>query len=60
MRIIIVSCAALLALSAVSVDAAPLSPAKAGPPELTISPPVDLVNHGCGCGYGQRRTQCQD
>ena len=34
MRIIIVSCAALLALSAVSVDAAPLSPAKAGPPGL--------------------------
>jgi hypothetical protein len=58
MRIIITTCAALLALGAISVEAAPLPPAKAGPPEVTFSPPVELVNHGCG--YGQRRTQWQD
>jgi hypothetical protein len=58
MRIIVTTCAALLALGAISVEAAPLLPAKSGPPEVTSPPPVELVNHGCG--YGQRRTQWQD
>jgi hypothetical protein len=58
MRIIISTCAGLAVLCAISVKAAPLSPAKAGPPEVTFSPPVELVAHECG--YGQRRTQWQD
>ena len=56
MRIIISTCAGLLALCAISVKAAPLPPAKAGPTEL--SPSIELVAHECG--YGQRRTQWQD
>jgi hypothetical protein len=44
MRIVITTCAALLALGAISVEAAPMPPAKAGLPEVTFSPPVELVN----------------
>jgi hypothetical protein len=58
MRIIISTCAGLLALCAISVEAAPLPPAKAGPTELAISPSIELAAHECG--YGQRRTQWQD
>jgi hypothetical protein len=57
-RIIIATCAALVALFAISVQAAPLPPAKAIPTELTISPPIELATDGCG--YGQRRTRWQD
>jgi hypothetical protein len=53
MRIIISTCAGLLALCAISVEAAPLAPAKAGP-----TPSIELAAHECG--YGQRRTQWQD
>jgi len=52
---IIGTCAGLLALCAISVEAAPLLPTKTG---MGISPPVKLVAQGCG--YGQRRTQWQD
>jgi hypothetical protein len=38
----------LLALCAISAQAAPLPPAKAGPTELAISPPIEQVVHGCG------------
>ena len=58
MRTIIATCAGLAALSAISVQAAPLPPSKAVPTELTISPPIELAAEGCG--YGQRRTRWQD
>ena len=57
MRIIIASCAALVALSAISAQAAPLPPSKRVPTELVNSPIVPAAN---GCGYGYRRTQWQD
>ena len=43
MRTIIATCAGLVALSAASVQAAPLPPAKPVSTELTISPPIELV-----------------
>ena len=52
MRIIIATCAGLVALSSISVQAAPLPPTMAGPPQL------ELVAEGCG--YGYRRTRWQD
>jgi hypothetical protein len=52
MRTIIATCAGLVALSAISVQATPLPPFKAVPTELTISPPIELAAEGCG--YGQR------
>jgi hypothetical protein len=58
MRTIIATYAGLLALCAISVRAAPLPPAKAHPTGMGISPPVELVAHGCG--YGYKRTQWQD
>ena len=58
MRTIIATCVGLVALSAISVQAAPLSRSKAVPTELTISPPIELAAEGCG--YGQRRTHWQD
>lgn len=58
MRIIIATCVGLVALSALSVQAAPLPPTKAGPTQLAISPPVELAADGCG--YGYRRTRWQD
>jgi hypothetical protein len=58
MHILIAGCASLLALAAISVQAAPLPPAEAGPNHAAISPPIELVAHGCG--YGYRRTQWQD
>ena len=57
MRTIIATCVGLVALSAISVQAAPLSRSKV-PTELTISPPIELAAEGCG--YGQRRTHWQD
>jgi hypothetical protein len=58
MRIIIATFAGLAALSAISVEAAPRPPAKAGATELAISPPVELAAQECG--YGYRRTRWQD
>ena len=58
MRIIIATCAALLTLGAISVQAAPLLAAKAHPSGITVSPPIELVAQECG--YGQRRTYWQD
>ena len=59
MRIIVATCAGLVALSAISVQAAPPPPpAKAVPTEVTVSPPIELAAEGCG--YGQRRTRWQD
>jgi hypothetical protein len=58
MRTTFSTCVGLLALCAISAQAAPLPPTKAGPIELAISPPIERVVHGCG--YGQRRTQWQD
>jgi hypothetical protein len=55
---IIAICAGLVALSAISIQAAPLPPSKAVPTELSISPPIELAAEGCG--YGQRRTHWQD
>jgi hypothetical protein len=57
-RIIIATFAGLAALSAISVQATPLPPAKAGPTELAVSPPVELTAQGCG--YAYRRTRWQD
>src|SRR5262245_55554083 len=45
-RIIIAICAGLVALSAISVQAAPLPPEKAGPTKLAVSPPVELAADG--------------
>jgi hypothetical protein len=56
-RTIIATCVGLVALSAISVQAAPLPRSKAVPTELTISPPIELAAEGCG--YGQRRTRWQ-
>lgn len=51
--------AGLVALAAVSVQAAPLAPAKAGPAALSAAPsPIELVRDGCG--YGYHRTRWQD
>ena len=58
MRIIIATCAGLVALFSISVQAAPLLPAGGVSTELTISPPIELVAEGCG--YGYRRTLWQD
>jgi hypothetical protein len=52
MRIIIATCASLVALSSISVQAAPLPLTKAGPTQL------ELVAEGCG--YGYRRNLWRD
>ena len=57
MRIIIATCAGLVALSTISAQATPLPLSKAVPTQLTISPIVPAAN---GCGYGYRRTRWQD
>jgi hypothetical protein len=51
MRFIIATCAGLMVLSAVSVQAAPLAMAKAGVGDPGIAPPVELVRNGCGHGW---------
>src|SRR3974377_1516269 len=60
MRLItaIATFAVLVGLSIVSIDAAPLLPANAGPDTLRTTPPIELVADGCG--YGYRRTRWQD
>jgi len=57
MRIIIATCAGLVALSSISAQATPLPLSKAVPTQFTISPIVPAAN---GCGYGYRRTHWQD
>ena len=57
MRIIIATCAGLVALSTISAQATPLPLSKAVPTQLTISPIVPAAN---GCGYGYRRGHWQD
>ena len=57
MRIIIATCAALVALSAISAQATPLPPSKAVSTQLSISPILPAAD---GCGYGYRRTRWQD
>jgi hypothetical protein len=56
--IIIATCAGLVALSGISVQAAPLPPAKAGRTAFGGAPQIELVADGCG--YGYRRTRWQD
>src|SRR5689334_11934443 len=56
-HVIIATCAGLVALSTISVQAAPLPPSTSVPTELTVSPIMPAAN---GCGYGYRRTQWQD
>jgi hypothetical protein len=58
MRTIILTCAGLLTLCAISAHAAPLPPQRPTHPSIVISPPIELVAQGCG--YGQRRTYWQD
>jgi hypothetical protein len=59
MRVIIAIAAGWIALSAVSVQAAPLPLAKATlAPQLCADPPIVLAAQGCG--YGYRRVRWQD
>jgi hypothetical protein len=59
MRVIIAIAAGWVALSAVSVQAAPLPLAKATlAPQLAADPPI--VPAAQGCGYGYRRVRWQD
>ena len=57
MRIIAI-CAGVVLLCGISVQAAPLSPAKAGPTAFGANPHIESVAQGCG--YGYRRTRWQD
>ena len=60
MRTMIAALAGLVALTTVSVQAAPLAPAKASPAEVGAAPPVELVRQGCGWGWhrGSGRERC--
>jgi len=51
MRVILSTLAGLVGLSAVSVQAAPLLPAKAPAAERGIDPAIELVRDGCGHGW---------
>ena len=51
MRIIIATFASLMVLTAVSVQAAPLAPAKASVGDPGIAPPIERVRDGCGHGW---------
>jgi len=51
MRTMIATLAGLTVLVAVSVQAAPLPPAKATPAKLSTVPPIELVRQGCGWGW---------
>ena len=48
MRTILATFAGLVALAAVSAQAAPVPPAKATGAELGASPAIELVRQGCG------------
>ena len=51
MRTMIATLAGLVALAAVSVQAAPLAPAEALPVEVGSGPSIELVRQGCGWGW---------
>jgi hypothetical protein len=51
MRTVIATLADSMALAAVSLQAAPLPPAKANPAELSDAPAFELVAQGCGWGW---------
>lgn len=55
MRIPIAALAGLVALMAVSAQAAPMPPAKATPTERRTAPPIELVRQGCGWGWHRAR-----
>jgi hypothetical protein len=48
MRVVVATFTGLVALAAISVQAAPLAPAKATGAELSASPSIELVRQGCG------------
>ena len=50
MRTILATFAGLVALAAVSAQAAPVPPAKTTRAELGASPAIELVRQGCGWG----------
>ena len=51
MRVIVATFTGLVALAAISVQAAPLVPAKVTGAELGASPSIELVRQGCGWGW---------
>jgi hypothetical protein len=51
MRTMVLTLAGLVALATVSVEAAPIAPARATPAELGYAPPIELVREGCGWGW---------
>jgi hypothetical protein len=59
MRTLVAALAGLVALSAVSIQAAPLPPSKATSSELGATPSIELVRDGCGYRYYRTRWQDQ-
>jgi hypothetical protein len=57
MHTMIAALAGLLTLAAVSVQAAPLPPAKAILVELGTAPPIELARQGCGLGWHREHWQ---
>ena len=57
MRVIVATFTALIVLAAISVQAAPVIPAKETAAERSVAP-IELVRDGCG--YGNYRTRWQD
>jgi len=55
MRTILATFAGLVALAAVSAQAAPVPPAKTTRAELGASPAIELVRQGCGWGWHRGR-----
>jgi hypothetical protein len=51
MRAMIATLAGLLALTTVSVQAAPLAPVKVSRVEIATAPPIELARQGCGWGW---------
>jgi hypothetical protein len=58
MRVTVATFAGLVALAAISAQAAPLPPANSALAKLSTAPPIELVRDGCG--YGYYRTRWQD
>jgi hypothetical protein len=59
MRAFVATFAGLVALNALSAQAAPLPPAKAGLAALDATRPIELAAQGCGYGYRHIRGQDQ-
>jgi hypothetical protein len=55
MRVIVATFTGLVALAAISVQAAPLAPTKITGAELGASPSIELVRQGCGWGWHRGR-----